>query len=70
MIIGETVLSMGVGLRAPAISWGVLSQTAINMRSVVVSPWHLCPGLFVVIAVLAFNFLGAGLRDVAGRYKS
>ena len=71
MIIGETTLSfLGVGLRAPAISWGVLLQNAINIQSVVMSPWLLFPGLFVIIAVLAFNFLGDGLRDAADPYKS
>jgi peptide/nickel transport system permease protein len=71
MIIGETALSfLGVGLRAPAISWGVLLQNAINIQSVVMSPWLLFPGLFVIIAVLAFNFLGDGLRDAADPYKS
>ncbi len=69
MIIGETGLSfIGLGLRAPAISWGVLLQESQNLRSVVLAPWVLLPGLFVVIAVLCFNFLGDGLRDAADPY--
>jgi peptide/nickel transport system permease protein len=66
IIIAETSLSfLGVGLRAPAVSWGVLLQEAQNIRSVAQAPWLLLPGLMVVVAVLAFNFLGDGLRDAA-----
>jgi len=69
MIIGETALSfIGLGLRAPAISWGVLLQEAMNVRSLALSPWVLAPGLAVVISVFAFNFLGDGLRDAADPY--
>jgi len=69
MIIGETSLSfLGVGLRAPAISWGVLLQDAQNVQSVVSVPWMLLPALFVIITVLAFNFVGDGLRDAADPY--
>jgi peptide/nickel transport system permease protein len=69
MIIGETALSfLGLGIRPPAISWGVLLQDAQNFRSVALSPWLLLPVLFVVIVVLAFNFLGDGLRDAADPY--
>ncbi|NLK07865.1 MAG: ABC transporter permease [Firmicutes bacterium] len=69
MILGETSLSfLGIGLRPPAISWGVLLQQAQNMRTVALRPWLLLPGLFVVIAVLAFNFVGDGLRDAADPY--
>ena len=69
MILGETGLSfLGLGLRAPAISWGVLLQEAMNLRSLVLSPWVLVPGFAVVIAVLAFNFMGDGLRDAADPY--
>jgi len=70
MIIGETALSfLGIGLRAPAISWGTLLQSAQNIKAMVSIPWLLLPGVFVVIAVLAFNFLGDGLRDAADPYK-
>ncbi len=69
MIIGETALSfLGIGLRAPAISWGVLLKSAQNIQAVASIPWLLTPGIFVVIVVLAFNFLGDGLRDAADPY--
>lgn len=70
MILAETSLSfLGIGLRPPVISWGVLLQEAQNIHSVALAPWLLFPGLFVVIAVLAFNFLGDGLRDAADPYS-
>lgn len=69
MIIAETSLSfLGLGLRAPAISWGVLLQQAQNIQAVAISPWLLYPAVPVIIAVLAFNFLGDGLRDAADPY--
>jgi len=70
MILGETALSfLGIGLRPPAVSWGVLLNDAQNVRTIVLYPWLLIPGLFVIITVLAFNFLGDGLRDAADPYK-
>ncbi len=69
VILAETGLSfIGLGLRAPAISWGVLLQEAQNLRSVALAPWLLLPGAAVVITVLAFNFLGDGIRDAADPY--
>lgn len=69
MILAETGLSfIGLGLRAPAISWGVLLQEAQNLRSVALAPWVLLPGVAVVISILSFNFLGDGLRDAADPY--
>ena len=69
MILGETALSfLGVGLRAPAISWGVLLQGGQNIQTVALMPWLLLPGAALVVAVLAFNFLGDGLRDAADPY--
>jgi peptide/nickel transport system permease protein len=69
MILSETSLSfLGLGLQAPIISWGVLLQTAQNLRSVATAPWLLLPGGAVVLAVLAFNFVGDGLRDAADPY--
>lgn len=69
VILSETALSfLGLGLRPPVISWGVLLQEAQNVRSVANAPWLLLPGLAVVIAVLSLNFLGDGLRDAADPY--
>ncbi|MCG8512929.1 MAG: ABC transporter permease [Halanaerobiales bacterium] len=69
MILGETSLSfLGLGIRPPAISWGSLLQAAQNVRTVALTPWLLLPGVFVIITVLAFNFLGDGLRDAADPY--
>jgi peptide/nickel transport system permease protein len=69
MIISETSLSfLGLGLRPPAISWGVLIQQAQNVQAVALTPWLLIPAIPVIIAVLAFNFLGDGLRDAADPY--
>ncbi|MDE2776724.1 MAG: ABC transporter permease [Chloroflexota bacterium] len=70
MILAETALSfLQIGIRPPAVSWGVLLQDAQNIRSLSQSPWLLIPGLFVIATVLSFNFLGDGLRDAADPYK-
>ena len=69
MILAETGLSfIGLGLRPPAISWGVLLQEAQNLRSVALAPWVMLPAAAVVISILSFNFLGDGLRDAADPY--
>ena len=69
VILSETALSfLGLGLRPPVISWGVLLQEAQNIRSVATAPWLLAPGAAVVLAVLGLNFLGDGLRDAADPY--
>jgi peptide/nickel transport system permease protein len=69
MILGETTLSfLGIGLRSPTISWGVMLQEAQDLMVVAQLPWVLIPVLFVVTAVLMFNFLGDGLRDAADPY--
>ena len=66
IILAETSLSfLGLGLREPIVSWGVLLYSAQNIRTLAEIPWLLISGLFVVIAVLAFNFMGDGLRDAA-----
>jgi peptide/nickel transport system permease protein len=68
-ILGETALSfLGLGLRPPLISWGVLLKEAQNIRSLVLGPWLLSPAVAVIIAVLALNFMGDGLRDAADPY--
>jgi peptide/nickel transport system permease protein len=70
IILAETALSfLGLGLRQPVISWGVLLQEAQNVRTVALAPWLLLPGLAVIITVLAFNFLGDGLRDAADPFN-
>jgi peptide/nickel transport system permease protein len=70
MIISETFLSfLGLGLRPPAISWGVLLQEAQNLQSIVLAPWLLLPGFAVIITVLTLNIVGDGLRDAADPYR-
>ena len=69
MILGETSLSfLGLGLQPPVVSWGVLLQDAQDVGSIAHYPWLLVPCLFVVLTVLAFNFMGDGLRDAADPY--
>jgi peptide/nickel transport system permease protein len=70
MILGETALSfLGLGLRPPITSWGVLLNEAQNINAVATYPWLIFPMLPVILVVLAFNFLGDGLRDAADPYK-
>jgi len=69
-ILGETSMSyLGLGMKAPATSWGVLLKETEDLVSVAQYPWRMIPLIFVVITVLAFNFLGDGLRDAADPYK-
>ena len=71
MILGETSLSfLGLGLRPPVVSWGVMLQDCMNVKAVIDYPWLLAPVLMLVFAVLCFNFLGDGLRDAADPYAS
>ncbi|WP_108460200.1 ABC transporter permease [Devosia naphthalenivorans] len=72
MIVAETALSfLGIGLKAPVVSWGVLLQDAQNVRTIANAPWLLIwPSAAVVLTVLAYNFLGDGLRDAADPYES
>jgi peptide/nickel transport system permease protein len=71
MILAETALSyLGLGLQDPIVSWGVLIQEAQNVQAILLYPWLLIPGIFIVVTVLAFNFFGDGLRDAADPYKS
>ena len=70
IIIAETSLSfLGLGLRQPAISWGVLLFEAQKLQAVAAAPWLLVPGVFILLAVLSLNFLGDGLRDAADPYS-
>ncbi len=69
MIISETALSfLGLGLRPPAVSWGVLLQDAQNVQSLAISPWLVIPTIPVIVVILSLNFLGDGLRDAADPY--
>ena len=70
MILGETALSfLGLGIQPPAVSLGTLLQDSQNVQTVTINPWLLLPGGLVVVIVIAFNFLGDGLRDAADPYK-
>lgn len=70
MILAETALSfLGLGIQPPTVSWGTLLQEAQSLQVLMMYPWLLIPGLFVIVAVLGFNFMGDGLRDAADPYK-
>lgn len=70
MILSETALSfIGLGLRPPDISWGILLQDAQNIRAIEQAPWLFIPAVFVVLAVLSFTLLGDGVRDAADPYS-
>lgn len=70
MILSETALSfVGLGLRPPSVSWGVLLQQAQSVRAIEQTPWLFIPAAFVVVAVLAFTVIGDGLRDAADPYS-
>ncbi|MCY3023009.1 MAG: ABC transporter permease, partial [Planctomycetota bacterium] len=71
MILGETSLSfLGLGLRPPIVSWGVMLQDCMDIKVVRFYPWLLLPVVFIVLTVLCYNFLGDGLRDAADPYSS
>jgi peptide/nickel transport system permease protein len=70
MVLSETSLSfLGLGLREPVVSWGVLLQDAQDIRSIATAPWLLIPAIAVVVSVLTLNFLGDGLRDASDPYS-
>ncbi len=69
LIMSETALSfIGLGLRPPVVSWGVLLRDTQSVSSVALSPWLLLPGIVLIITVVAFNFFGDGVRDAADPY--
>lgn len=71
VILAETALSfLGLGLQSPVVSWGVLLQEAQSIRVLATAPWLMLPGVAVVIAVMALNFVGDGLRDAADPYEN
>jgi len=71
MILGETALSfLGLGLRPPVVSWGVLIQECISLQIISNYPWYLMPVIFLIATVMAFNFVGDGLRDAADPYST
>jgi len=71
MILGETALSfLGLGLRAPAVSWGVMLNDAQNLAAIEIYPWTAIPMIPIILVVLAFNFLGDGLRDSLDPYNT
>jgi peptide/nickel transport system permease protein len=71
MILGETSLSfLGLGLRPPVVSWGVMLQDCLSLQTVADYPWLLMPVVLIVLTVLSFNFLGDGLRDAADPYAT
>lgn len=71
MILGETALSfLGLGLKPPIVSWGVMLQDCLDVKAVRYYPWLMLPVFFIISAVLCFNFLGDGLRDAADPYAS
>ncbi len=71
MIVSETSLSfLGLGLRPPAVSWGVLLQASQNIQTIALTPWLMLPAVPVIVVILALNFFGDGLRDAADPYAS
>ncbi|MDY7011489.1 MAG: ABC transporter permease [Planctomycetota bacterium] len=71
MILGETSLSfLGLGLRPPVVSWGVMLQDCMDIKAVGFYPWLMLPVVFIIAAVLCFNFFGDGMRDAADPYAS
>lgn len=71
MILGETALSfLGLGLRPPIVSWGVMLQDCMNLQVVANYPWLLMPVILIILTVLSFNFMGDGMRDAADPYSS
>ena len=71
IILAESFLSfLGIGIQEPLISWGLLMRNANNLQTLGQQPWILTPVIFIIMAVLGFNFLGDGLRDAADPYAA
>jgi peptide/nickel transport system permease protein len=70
-ILGESALSLiGLGIQEPSASWGNMLSAAMNVSDIQYHPWILIPGIFIFLAVMAFNFVGDGLRDALDPNKS
>ena len=70
MILGETALSfLGLGIKTPMTSWGVLLNEAQNVQALMQLPWLLWPAAFVILTIISFNFVGDGLRDAADPFS-
>ena len=70
MILGETALSfLGLGLRPPIVSWGVMLQDCMNVQVIATAPWLLTPVITIIVTVMSFNFLGDALRDASDPYS-
>ena len=70
MILGETALSfLGLGLRPPIVSWGVMLQDCMNVQVIASAPWLLTPVIAIIVTVMCFNFLGDALRDASDPYS-
>ncbi|HBT25110.1 MAG TPA: peptide ABC transporter permease [Pseudothermotoga sp.] len=70
MILGESAISfLGLGIKEPMTSWGLLLKQAQSLSTLSTSPWLLIPGIFIMISVLAFNFVGDALRDALDPYR-
>ena len=70
MILAETALSfLGLGLRPPVVSWGVMLQDCMNLGVIADYPWLLMPAIMIIFTVVSFNFVGDGLRDAADPYS-
>lgn len=70
ILLAETTLSfLGLGMREPMVSWGVLLFSSQNVTAIAHTPWLLIPGVFILVIVIAFNFFGDGLRDAADPFS-
>ena len=69
-ILGESALSfLGIGVRPPMVSWGLLLNDAIKIQTIALAPWMLFPALFIILTVMTYNFLGDGLRDMVDPFS-